>query len=84
MLPWNDPAVRAAYEAAADRPQVQALIREAIRSGAIRVVPGPGGGIRIVRGRIRSSTQRTLPSAPVSRYSTSTGRRSCSASDAVS
>jgi hypothetical protein len=57
MPPWDDPAVRAAYEAAADRPQVQALIREAIRGGLIRVAPGPGGGIRIAPAGARAAAE---------------------------
>jgi hypothetical protein len=35
-------------EANADRPEAQALIRQAIARGVIRVIPGPGDTIRII------------------------------------
>ena len=40
----DDESVRARYEAAADRPEVQGLIRAVIRSGAVRVSRGPSAG----------------------------------------
>jgi hypothetical protein len=36
-------------QAKADLPEVQAMIRREISRGEIRVVPAPGGGIRIIR-----------------------------------
>ena len=36
------------WEAGADRPAIQEQIRNEIRKGTIRVVPAPGGGIRII------------------------------------
>jgi hypothetical protein len=41
-LPWGELAARA------DEPWAQEQIRRGIVSGAIRVVPAPGGGIRIL------------------------------------
>ena len=38
------------WEATADRPEIQDLIRRAIRAGTIRVAPARGGGIRILSG----------------------------------
>jgi hypothetical protein len=40
---WDDLAARA------DEPGAQAEIRRGIRAGMIRVVPAPGGGIRLLR-----------------------------------
>ncbi len=39
---WN------ALEANAHHPEVQQRIREEIRKGTIRVVPAPGGGVKII------------------------------------
>jgi hypothetical protein len=39
---WN------ALQAEAHRPESQEIIRQEITKGTIRVVPGPGGGIRII------------------------------------
>jgi hypothetical protein len=68
---WDELAARA------DDPEAQRLIRRAIRAGAIRVVPGPDGGIRAIRaGAIRvvpgpdggiqilTSSRRPRPSPP--------------------
>jgi hypothetical protein len=40
----------AEWEERAHEPEIQELIRQAIRRGEIRVVPGPGEGIRILPG----------------------------------
>lgn len=55
MIPTTRPsrAIRgprrwAELAARADDPEVQRLIHRAIRAGAIRVVPGPDGGICVV------------------------------------
>lgn len=37
-----------ALQAEAHLPEVQEVIRQEISKGTIRVVPGPGGGIRII------------------------------------
>lgn len=43
----RDRDLYAQLQARAHQPEVQARIRQAIRSGAIRVTPGPGGTICI-------------------------------------
>lgn len=48
MEAHHDRAYWIRLEEQADRPEIQAIIRESIRQGMIRVVPGPGGQIRIV------------------------------------
>jgi hypothetical protein len=48
MLPPPDEARLRWLEANADRPDVQELIRQEIVRGNVRVVPGPGDGIRII------------------------------------
>jgi hypothetical protein len=50
-------------EAQADRPEVQDLIREGIRTGTIRVAIRPGGGIRILKGDDPSPSPETNPTA---------------------
>jgi hypothetical protein len=56
----------AAWEARADEPAVQESIRRAIRRGEIRVVPGPGGGIRIIpqQGEAAERPDDTGPAGP--------------------
>jgi hypothetical protein len=56
MAPKDTPAGWRDWEARADDPEIQKLIREAIRRGEIRVVPRPGGGIRII-----PQDRRTVP-----------------------
>jgi hypothetical protein len=48
MEPPRDRAYWTRLEEQADRPDTQAIIREAIRQGFIRVLPKPGGGVQIV------------------------------------
>jgi hypothetical protein len=56
MGPQDGAARYAAWEERADEPEVQELIREAIRRGEVRAVPGPHGGVRIIpQGRTRGS-----------------------------
>jgi hypothetical protein len=50
MGPEGKTAGYAEWEQRAHEPEVQELIRRAIRRGEIRVVPGPGEGIRIFPG----------------------------------
>ncbi|HWE40223.1 MAG TPA: hypothetical protein VG406_26970 [Isosphaeraceae bacterium] len=49
----RDPRRWAELAARADDPEIQRLIRRGIRAGAIRVVPGPDGGIRILTNKRR-------------------------------
>lgn len=42
----------ASLEAGSDRPEVQALIRDAVRRGTIRVIPDPKSGSRVTIVRI--------------------------------
>lgn len=48
MRPESKGSRWAELEATAHLAEVQAIIREEIRRGEIRVVPAPGGGIRII------------------------------------
>jgi hypothetical protein len=48
MGPQGGAARYAAWEQRAHEPAVQELIREAIRRGEVRVVPGLRGGVRII------------------------------------
>jgi hypothetical protein len=55
-----------ALAADADRPEVQAEIRRLIQRGVVRVVPAPGGVIRIIPvGGVRPAPTRTGPWDPV-------------------
>jgi hypothetical protein len=48
MGPQVGAARYAAWEGRSHEPEVQELIREAIRGGEVRVVPGPRGGGRVI------------------------------------
>jgi hypothetical protein len=48
MKPESAGSLRAAVQAKAHLPEVQAIIRRGISRGTIRVVPAAGGGIRII------------------------------------
>ena len=54
----------AAWEARADERAVQELIRRSIRRGEIRVVPGPGEGIRIIPQHNGGGVTRPFDGAP--------------------
>jgi len=59
----TDRSYLASLEAESHRPEVQQLIREAIRKGTIRVVPVAGypDRVKIVRVRQEDTPARTLP-----------------------
>ncbi len=50
MMASDDAASWGRLQAEADRPEVREALRRGVRIGAVRVVPGPGGGIRILPG----------------------------------
>jgi hypothetical protein len=53
-----------ALQAKAHLPEVQAIIRREIARGEIRVVPAPGGGIRIIPIYDDSPVEEPVPAAP--------------------
>jgi hypothetical protein len=63
MEPESTSSRWATLEAQAHLPEVQAVIRREIMHGDIRVVPAPGGGIRIIPFNGSSPVEEPAPAA---------------------